>query len=101
MAGIPGSRPLRLRFHAVAILPGPRACDFVRALKGQRLLSLEAPRLPLIGCSCATQCECRFQHFSDRRAGTRRTDERGDTGNVVSPDRRRAPGRRNTDVTEA
>ena len=52
MAGIPGSRPLRLRFHAVAILPGPRACDFVRALKGQRLLSLEAPRLPLIGCSC-------------------------------------------------
>ena len=101
MAGISRSRPLRLRFHAVAILPGPGACEYVCALKGQRLLSLEAPRLPLIGCSCATQCECRFQHFSDRRAGPRRMDERGNTGKLDAPDRRRAPGRRDTDVTEA
>jgi hypothetical protein len=94
--------PLRLRFHAVGILPGSSACEQVKALRGQRLLSLEAPRLPLIGCGCPQQCACRFHHYSDRRAGPRRARERGMPGAASSaPDRRNARGRRDADFEEA
>ena len=101
MAGTKPS-PLRLRFHAVAIAPGKVACEQVRALKGARLLSLEAPRLPLVGCSCATECSCRFQHYNDRRGGPRRADERGVPKSAwTSSDRRRGSrGRRDTDYEE-
>jgi hypothetical protein len=102
MAGPIKPGPLRLRFHAVGILAGPTACDQVRNLRGQRLLSLEAPRLPLIGCSCPQQCTCRFHHYPDRRAGPRRARERGMPGATWStPDRRNARGRRDADFEDA
>ena len=34
-------------YHAVSIESGPRACEAVRELAGQRFLSSSAPRLPL------------------------------------------------------
>ena len=69
-------RPLRLRYHAVTIVSGPTACTQARAVKDVRLLSLEAPRLPLVGCTNPEGCQCRFQHHDDRRAGPRRSGMR-------------------------
>lgn len=92
-------RPLRLRYHAVTIVAGPAACEQALAVKDVRLLSLEAPRLPLVGCTNAEGCQCRFQHHADRRAGPRRSAMRSGRYNVVATDdsRRRLPGRRDSD----
>jgi hypothetical protein len=63
-------KPVR-KFHAVSIVPGPRACAAARELNGQRFLSGDAPPLPLKGCGSGN-CECRYQHHEDRRKGGRR-----------------------------
>ena len=64
------------QFHAVTIAPGPRACPEARALQGQRFLSRSAPPLPLKNCGSA-QCECRYEHYDDRRKGSRRARDLG------------------------
>ena len=64
------------RFHAVTIAPGQRACKEARALQGQRFLSREAPPLPLKNCG-SPQCECRYEHYDDRREGHRRAHDLG------------------------
>jgi len=104
MVGPTKPRPLRLRFHAVGIVPGPKSCTLVQSLRGQRLLSVDAPRLPLVGCNCAAQCGCRFHHYADRRAGPRRAAERGLPSAAWSStaDRRRGTrGRRDADFEES
>jgi hypothetical protein len=103
MAGPTKPSPLRLRFHAIGIVPGPKSCPLVQSLRGQRLLSVDAPRLPLVGCSCTTQCDCRFHHYADRRAGPRRSGERGLPAAAWSmADRRRGTcGRRDADFEES
>lgn len=100
MAGPLKPRPVRLRYHAVSIVAGPRCCAQVTALKGVRLLSLEAPRLPLAGCSCPDGCSCRFQHYDDRRSGSRRSELRSAKGASVTDNRRRSLGRRDSDYTD-
>ena len=100
MVGISKPRPLRLRYHAVTITSEKNACPQVVALKGVRLLSLEAPRLPLVGCDRPGDCQCRFQHHSDRRAGPRRNNDStlGERNPAFKgSNRRRMPGRRETD----
>jgi hypothetical protein len=57
--------------HAVAVVPGERACPEAQALRGQRFLSREAPALPLRGCG-TVKCTCRYEHYEDRRKGGRR-----------------------------
>jgi hypothetical protein len=96
-------RPLRLRFHAVTIISGPTACAQARAIKDVRLLSPEAPpRLPLVGCTNADGCQCRFQHHTDRRAGPRRSELRSAKHGLVAKEdsRRRLPGRRDSDYLD-
>jgi len=95
-------RPLRLRFHAVSIVAGPDGCAQAKALKGVRLLSLSAPRLPIVGCTNPDGCHCKFQHHSDRRAGPRRSGLRTQAPNAESSNdnRRRLPGRRDSDYLE-
>lgn len=92
-------RPLRLRYHAVSIVAGQHACAQALAVKDVRLLSLEAPRLPLVGCTNADGCQCRFQHHADRRAGPRRSGMRSGKYSILASDdsRRRLPGRRDSD----
>jgi hypothetical protein len=92
-------RPLRLRFHAVTIVAGQSACAQALAVKDVRLLSLQAPRLPLVGCTKVEACQCRFQHHADRRAGPRRSGLRSGPYSPVAKDdsRRRLPGRRDSD----
>jgi hypothetical protein len=93
MAGYSGSRSSRLRFHAVTVLPGADACPDARSLLGVRVLSAEAPRLPLAGCDRPDQCDCRFKHHDDRRAGQRRRVTR----TPPVGERRSVQGRRATD----
>ncbi len=58
-------------YHAVAIIPGPRACGEAKNIARKRFLSAEAPLLPLKNCDAAT-CTCRYQHHEDRRGEPRR-----------------------------
>ncbi|MDH4312483.1 MAG: hypothetical protein OEW57_12685, partial [Gammaproteobacteria bacterium] len=62
MAGQIKPEPRRRRFHAISIVAGPGACAQAKALTGVRLLSDEAPRLPIVGCANPDGCGCRFQH---------------------------------------
>lgn len=55
-------------YHAVTIRPGRRVCEAVKALNGQRILSTEAPMLPLPDCDIV-DCGCSYVHFKDRRCG--------------------------------
>lgn len=64
------------KFHAVTIAPGLRPCPEARALQGQRFLSRDAPQLPLKNCG-SPQCECRYEHYDDRRKTGRRARDLG------------------------
>ncbi|HEX6572352.1 MAG TPA: hypothetical protein VF055_10030 [Steroidobacteraceae bacterium] len=96
MAGYTGTRSSRLRFHAVTVLPGADACPQAQSLLGVRVLSAEAPRLPIGGCDRPDRCDCRFKHHDDRRAGQRRRVDRS----PPLTERRSVQGRRATDWTE-
>ena len=61
-------------YHAVAIVPGHRACAAAQALRERRFLSRDAPVLPLPGCT-SSPCECRYEHHDDRRKGMRRASD--------------------------
>jgi hypothetical protein len=43
----------------------------VRSLLGKRFLVAHAPRLPLLECPWADDCDCQFTHHDDRRAESR------------------------------
>lgn len=95
------SRPPAARrdttYHAVSIVPGEDACEAARRFAGQRLLSRQAPPLPLPACDAA-QCRCRFRHYQDRRAGPRRRNEIGlIPANYAGKERRQGRGRRADD----
>lgn len=86
-------------YHAVSIRPGTRCCTAAEALDERRFLSVEAPALPLEGCTLRGNCRCRYRHHTDRREDFRRdTDfglpERG----LLGTNRRKLPGRRATDT---
>jgi len=102
MAGPLKPRPPSLRYHAVSIVSGQDACAQSKALKGVRLLSLSAPRLPIVGCTNPDGCRCKFQHHEDRRAGPRRSSLRASTREAWSTvdNRRRSIGRRESDYTD-
>ena len=88
-----------LRYHCVEVIAGVRACAAAKDLKGQRVLSAEAPRLPLATCDTPDECKCTYRHFNDRRKGPRRARERGVlAGPWVNTERRkRRLGRRELD----
>ena len=88
----------RLRYHAVSVVSGPRACVAAKQLKNLRVLSADAPRLPLANCDSPATCTCTYRHHDDRRAGSRRARDRGELGGPwAMTDRRRSVGRRETD----
>lgn len=62
-------------FHAVSIRPGLESCEAAKKLKGKRLLSKNAPSLPLPQCGVA-DCQCWYEHFADRRLDDRRAHGR-------------------------
>lgn len=82
----------RLRYHCVEVIAGPHACAAAQALGGQRLLSADAPRLPLATCDRSPDCGCIYRHFDDRRRGPRRSSERGrPTERWENAERRKRP----------
>lgn len=96
---MPGDSP-RLRYHCVTVIPGDHSCFAAREMKGIRILSAEAPRLPLETCDHPSECDCTYKHFNDRRAGPRRASERGMLANPWPNTERRnrsRRGRRETD----
>jgi len=89
----------RLRYHCVSIVPGDSGCEAARSIADQRLLSADAPRLPLPNCSRPAECECTYRHYDDRRSTQRRAHDRGDSAAPwTAAERRRPGGRRVTDV---
>ena len=69
-----GGKP-RLKYQCVEVIAPASGCDAARALKGTRLLSAEAPRLPLATCDHPANCKCIYRHFADRRHDSRRDNE--------------------------
>jgi hypothetical protein len=61
-------------FHAVSINMDASPCPAIREYEGRRLLSNEAPMLPLPDCD-QRHCNCRFEHYKDRRTGKNRRDD--------------------------
>jgi hypothetical protein len=87
-------------WHAVSIVPGPIVCESAMKRLGQRLLSAEAPRLPLVDCQNPAQCTCHYRHHADRRAKLRRARDNGlSRNNYSGVERRESPrGRRAVDL---
>ncbi len=88
------------KYHAVSLEFSGNACEAATAMKGKRILSSTAPRIPLPECAAA-ECKCRFIHHKDRRqASDRRSPYRqsitGDTGEYRK-ERRHRGDRRNDD----
>jgi hypothetical protein len=91
----------RLRYHCVSIVGGPNCCPAVKEMALLRLLSAEAPRLPIKTCDRPETCNCKFRHYDDRRAGPRRATEGARvSATQVGDDRRRRRGRRDADYEE-
>jgi len=53
-------------YYSVSIKLCGDACDAAREMAGERFLSVDAPQLPLPGCTRA-ECNCGFVHHADRR----------------------------------
>jgi hypothetical protein len=88
----------RLRYHCVSIVAGSQACEIAKSMRDIRILSAQAPRLPLANCPAPQTCRCTYRHHDDRRAGPRRARELGERPDPSPiPDRRRSIGRRETD----
>jgi|SRR6185295_1942868 len=91
-------------WHAVSIVTGSVVaddyiCKAAMALREKRVLSAEAPQLPLRECSNPGGCRCHYQHHSDRRSDRRRARDNGLPGrDYGGPERRRSEGRRQTDL---
>ena len=65
------------QYRGVEIVAGPHGCcGAVKAIRGQRYLPDEVPRLPLDACD-ADECGCSFELFDDRRTDLRRAADTG------------------------
>jgi hypothetical protein len=92
-----GGKP-RLKYQCVEVLAPAGGCEAARSLKRIRLLSAEAPRLPLATCDRPSTCNCTYRHFNDRRQGPRRDDEHATLpAGHKGPERRTWRGRRDSD----
>jgi hypothetical protein len=89
---------LRLKYHCVEVIARTSACEAARSLKSIRVLSAEAPLLPLKTCDRPADCKCIYRHFDDRRQGPRRENEHAtiDFANR-GVERRKRRGRREID----
>lgn len=89
-------------YHAVAIRCNDNSCQVAIDSQFQRHLSAEAPLLPLDGCDRPDQCECRYQHYEDRRGEPRRRSDHGLSNQSDSnrEERRQVKSRRAEDVPE-
>lgn len=91
-------------FAAVEVVCGKQCCEEVWALNGKRILTQDAPMLPLKNCSMQDRCACKFRKYADRRQeGTDRRALGGLRHSIRSSwysgsERRDRSGRRESDV---
>ena len=85
----------------IIVVDEAEACPSVKELVGQRLLSTEAPLLPLIDCT-SRECTCTYRHYVDRRGGSRRFDEKSVVKKLFGGEEKRVRqrGRRAEDIME-
>jgi hypothetical protein len=83
----------------VAIRGSQDCCQAAKDLRPRRFLCTDAPLLPLEQCDRRDRCECRYARYTDRRQGSRRTDDTGQFQRTIhgEPERREAEGRRRDD----
>jgi hypothetical protein len=93
-------RPSKDPWHAIAVIGDATACVAALKIRGKRVLSADAPRLPLADCSSPTRCRCVYRHFADRRAGLRRAADRGMFPIRIANERRASRGRRAEDLAD-
>jgi len=95
-------KPRVSTYHAVSIRCAKNACQAAQDKLGDRYLSAEAPLLPLGQCDRHDQCECRYQHYDDRRGDPRRRPEQGLSAQTDPErvERRYVKDRRAQDVAE-
>ncbi len=89
-------------YHAVAIYCTRNSCPAALDRQFERHLSAEAPLLPLKECDRPDECECRYQHYKDRRNDSRRASDQG-LSNKKNPDgeeRRNLKSRRADDFAD-
>ena len=85
----------RADYRAVSVAPGNSCCAAANAIAGKRYLFREVPRLPLVDCTMAPNCSCKFKKASDRRDGERRQIGVTETGRwFAGPENRKRGGRR-------
>lgn len=60
-------------YHSVEVKASKFACVAVMEIEGKRFLSADAPPLPLPECD--QNCNCRYEHYDDRRQGDRRDSD--------------------------
>ncbi len=81
-------------WRAIRIIAGSSPCDAARRAEGKRVLTKDAPRLPLRDCDRQNTCQCTYKHLTDRRGGLRRTIDSGfGIPKAITPEKRR-PGER-------
>lgn len=80
-------------YQCVEVRFGTDACDAVRKFEARRLLSGEAPEIPVPGCDAA-ECSCRYVHHKDRRHGERRNHAAYHPPTTTGRDRRTKRDRR-------
>ena len=87
------------RYRSVRVRPGLMSCERVASISGEVFLSREAPELPLPNCTEAN-CTCHYIFDEDRRCGLDRRAELAKLRKKLLPefDRRRSPGRRDSDL---
>jgi hypothetical protein len=77
-------------FRAVSIAPGSASCAAANAIAGKRYLFREVPHLPLVDCTMAPNCSCKFKKVSDRRDRDRRQINPAEpTRRFAGPDNRK------------
>jgi hypothetical protein len=98
----PAEEPTVSPFHAVSIRCGSNACQVAKDKLDERHLSADTPMLPLKQCDRPDQCDCRYQHYDDRRDDLRRISEQGLRAQTdfSRDDRRSAKDRRAPDDTD-
>lgn len=86
---------MQQNFHAVSVVSRNKIrCPAVALIEKKRFLSVDAPRLPLDGCTNKSSCQCVYKHHEDRRSGPRRAHELGRPTRAFTPDRRMGDDRR-------
>ena len=62
----PGIRDVINPYSAISLRCGRGACCAAREIADQRVLSTDAPALPIEGCT-SQSCLCSYRYFGDRR----------------------------------